>query len=395
MKVRELREKNYDLDKPFVIPPPTPATVNITEPATPSTVALSRASSVEGSPVKAAPIKSSPPKLRHPSRLHSRDLTDNTFRIYVKHYMMYAPMAAPEAIHDVSTDGRMMPCASADRLRTPRPGNRKISAVDQTPRLQALDLDAGRADARQHHVGFTLSYLRRVPELADMARRVVTAETKRRSREQCKKEGEGRSQRSKSQTSSSASVVLDLPRDKVGPKVKRLFRWVIVQLLHEGSIVLWDGPMHACISNGQSETSGLWKTSTSISSATCTDSAVFGVSGEARHGGHGGVTLGDELSDPETDEEGYMAVTPEFLCDYVEDVMKDMIFPVTGVTGRSMSKMSTTRAPPRATKEGILRRLHRDDRWRYIGEWQLQEALEHLQQESRAWRVGDGWELTG
>ena len=177
-----------------------------------------------------------------------------------------------------------------------------------------------------------MSYLRRVPELAEMARRVVMAEVKRRA-----KGGEGRSQGS-----------------TMGPKVKRLFRWAVVQLLHEGSIVLWDGPMR---DEAHGEVSGLWKTRTSIST-----SADLGSLGEDGN-----------LTDPTADEEGYMPVTSSLLGGYVEQVMRD----VNGIT-----------------KEGIVRRLHRDDRWGFIGEWQVQEALEYLQQESRAWQIGDKWALT-
>ena len=217
----------------------------------------------------------------------------------------------------------------------PRPANSKIAVIDQS------------YIPREKTRGFTLSYLRRVPELAEMARRVVMAEVKRRAKE-------GRRQ-------GSTSPREDLEKDKMGSKVKRLFRWAVVQLLHEGSIVLWDGAMRACGDEGHGEVSGLWKTGTSIST-----SAEIGSLGGTGH-------LDGNLTDPAADEEGYMPVTSSFLGGYVEKVMRD-------VNG--------------ATKEGIVRILRRDDQWGFIGEWQVQEALEYLQQESRAWQIGDRWALT-
>lgn len=327
-RVRELHRTNYDLKEKFVIPTDAVAPT-VAEPAT-SSSSSSPVSSVANSPVKPAKVNSvvvsvrvyvgrmlifsqDPPKLRHPSRLHSGDLTDNTFRIYVKHYMVYAPS---------------MPS-------TPRPANSKIAVIDRS--------------SRPIPRGFTLSYLRRVPELAEMARRVVMAEVKRRAKDQRKKGGEGRSQGS----------TPTRQQDKMGPKVKRLFRWAVVQLLHEGSIVLWDGAMRVCGDEAHGEVSGLWKTRTSIST-----SAEIGSLGGTGHDGDGNLT------DPAADEEGYVPVTASFLGEYVEKVMNGQ------------------------TKEGIVQRLQRDDRWSFIGAWQVQEALEYLQQESRAWQIGDRWALT-
>lgn len=230
--------------------------------------------------------------------------------------------------------------------------NNKKAVIDRKPRPYIPLFDLG---LRECHRGFTLSYLRRVPELAELARRVVVAEAKRRAKEQRKKGGEGRSQGS---TTTSASL---------GSKMKRLFQWAVVQLLHEGSLILWDGPMRVCGDDAHGEVSGLWKTWTSIS--TSAEKSDLGLPGGT---GHDGWDDGN-LTEPAADEEGYMPVTSSFMAEYVEDVIRDL-------NG--------------ATKEAILRRLHGDDRWRFIGEWQVQDAVEHLRQESRAWRVGDKWALT-
>ena len=280
--------------------------------------------------------------------------------------MVYTPSVVPVSDDPDVFGGPSTPTKWRSVLNqlTPLPANSKMAVIDRTPRHRNRHPDSsGLREETICHRGFTLSYLRRVPELAEMARRVVVAEVKRRAKEHRKKGAERRSQESTPLASSSAGLH-DLPRDKVGPKVKRLFKWVVVQLLHEGSIVLWDGPMHACSEEAHAEM--LWKTCTSIS--TNAEQSGFGQSGE----GHDEF-LDEELSDPAADEEGYMPITSLFLARYIEDVIREL-------SG--------------ATKEGILRKLHRDDRWRFIGEWQVQDALEYLQQESRAWRIGDKWALT-
>jgi len=278
--------------------------------------------------------------------------------------MVYAPSVVPVSDDPDLFGGPSTPTKRVMDQLTPLPANSKMAAIDRTPRHRNQHLESGMREESLCHRGFTLSYLRRVPELAELARRVVVAEAKRRAKECRKKEGaEGRSQESTMGASSSAGLH-DLPRDKLGPKVKRLFKWVVVQLLHEGGIVLWDGSMHACGEEIHAEM--LWKTCTSIS--TNAEKSGFGQSGECHDG-----LLDGELSDPAAGEEGYIPITSLFLAEYIEEVIREL-------SG--------------ATKEGILRKLHRDDRWRFIGEWQVQEALEYLQQESRAWRIGDRWALT-
>ncbi|KIL62748.1 hypothetical protein M378DRAFT_165413 [Amanita muscaria Koide BX008] len=379
MKVRELHRTNYDVKEPFIIPPPSaPETSKVNEPATPATVMSTPSSSVANSPVKLDPAKSSPPKLRHPSRLHSRDLIDNTFLLYVKHYMIHAPDDNDDDdFYDEPNTPTKCRRTSSDDLLTPRQRN-----GTNTPRPHVEPRES------ESHRGFTLSYLRRVPELADLARRVVLAEAKRRSREQRKKENERRST-STARKSASVAATHDVPKEKLGPKMKRLFEWAIVQMLREGSMVLWDGPMRTCDGSTRAELSRLWKTSTSISTSVGVDSTVFSRSC--------GVVpdIIEEVSEPEVEEEGYMPITPLFLGNYVETAIRELAS-TTGETGtKPVSKLRVTRGPTGAAKEGILRRLHRDDRWRYIGEWQVEDALEYLQGEKRAWCIGqDRWELT-
>lgn len=83
--------------------------------AAPSTVTPSHASDVA--------------KLRHPSRLHSRDLTDNTFRIYLRHYM---DRIAETASNDTN---EMPPLAGGSRPVIPTSPTPVRSAAGLSSRL--------------------------------------------------------------------------------------------------------------------------------------------------------------------------------------------------------------------------------------------------------------------
>lgn len=237
--------------------------------------------------------------------------------------------------------------------------------------------------------GFTLSYLRRVPDLADMAKRVVKAVAKRRLREERQKAKETtassttQSTRHKPTASSSKAEATD----KLAPRVKRLFQSTIVQLLQEGSIVLWDAPVRPCQQAPKQYGGRLWKANVTSTSA---DSTVFStVSGVSVS--HGGVDEDNlELSDPESNEEAYIPLSPQFLAGVVETAIGKLtsVSPGGGKDRRSGRYGATT-------KEGILAYLKKDDRWRYLSEWNVGEALEVLKAEGRAWCVGkERWELS-
>ncbi|PFH50629.1 hypothetical protein AMATHDRAFT_127208, partial [Amanita thiersii Skay4041] len=421
-RVRELHKTHYSLTELFVIPPPAevgPATPKRAEPSTPSTRGASPVSSIASSPVKPRATKQGPPRLRHPSRLRSQDLTDNTFRIYVKHYMLYASdVPAPSAHMERGSDGNdtsghdlestttttTTRQGTADQERTPRPAKDRQSAVERTPRPRIKPVNHGASNScdvsvstrRGRQTGFTISYLRRVPELADMARRVVIAEAKRRMTEQRRNEKEGRS-RSKgvSHRPPITGTMEIIPKEKIPPKMKRLFRWVVVHLLNAGEIVVWDGPMRACSRINNEEISGLWKSgSTSYGRSVGADSTVFSTSNRISQV-LGGEEMEGEVSDCGPGEEGYLPVTPALLGYYVEKVMEES--ELKAVNARRKTESGVGRTPRLGggiTKEDILSRLHRDDRWRFIGEWQVEEALEYLRMKSRVWCPGqERWEL--
>jgi hypothetical protein len=266
--------------------------------------------------------------------------------------------------------------------KTPRAGPSR--AIGLTPRPQApvpLSFMEDKSLPIEPR-GFTLSYLRRVPELADMARRVVKAEAKRRAREERKKvkEAAGSELRSKS-----ARVVSQIEaKDKVAPRAKRLFEYAAVQLLREGSIVLWDSPVrplpgpHTCANS-------MWKADSTSNSTIGADSTIF----SSTNGTQAEILDNDddaELSDPEQNEEAYYPITPKFMALHVEMAIEALgkILKARGGHGRSGY-----------TSDDILKFLRKDDRWRYAGSWHVNDALDVLKMDGRAWCIGKGkWELT-
>lgn len=274
---------------------------------------------------------------------------------------------------------------------TPRPGP-SSGLMNRTPRPRILALSF--AEHASHNIsrqvdpeptmrGFTLSYLRRVPELAEMARRVVKAEEKKRRREERQKAKEAAV--GSTTRSGTASKPQLQPPEKLGLRVKRLFKWAIVRELREGGIVLWDGPNYS-LQHAPPENSRLWKANVTSNSTGDADSTFFStLSGTSRTG----VVDDDEeieLSDPEPDEEAYVVLTPSYLAGPVEAA-------IGAINKKAVEMRRRRQGVDGATKETILAFLQKDDRWRSIGEWSVAESLEFLQSERRAWCVGkDRWE---
>jgi hypothetical protein len=97
----------------------------------------------------------------------------------------YALSRAPST----PTKSKPSGASSAHTECTPRPLHgykASSSAFEQTPRQTLGKGTDKNARTPAENLGFTLSYLRRVPELSDMAYRVVKAESKRRAREERK-----------------------------------------------------------------------------------------------------------------------------------------------------------------------------------------------------------------
>jgi hypothetical protein len=269
-------------------------------------------------------------------------------------------------------------CILESDPETPRPKHSRYQ-LGSTPRPRVPQPDFGRSMASSlHHSssapdagrrGFSLSYLRRVPELSILASRVVQAVARRRLREERKKLKEIGMLKSKTQVSS------PLPPDKVRPRMKRLFQWAIIQLLKEGSIVLWDGPVRECSNASISDTSRLWKSNTTTSSIS-----TFG----------GPNTDNDDeeayLSDPSPNEEAYISLTPDFSAYYIEAAIQ--------VLSDRQLKMGKPYAG--ATVQEISAFMRKDDdRWQYLGDWTVKDALDVLSKNGRVCRTGkDSWDVT-
>ena len=393
------RESHYFINTPFIIPKATePAQKTPEEPA-PAPVHPTKHTLLSiPSPIRYAPKRRTPDsheqipsknqqkppvKLRHPTKVHKRDLTVNTLKIYLKHYMDnqthvndgYSTLGSSGATSDIPTKRRR---TSADALM-PRPTfeNRAIPVslpepVQKPRKRRKIDPEAG------IH-GLTMSYLRRVPELGLLAERIVAAEDKKKRQEarQARREATSRGLPSPPKADDTKS------RTNTRERTKRLFRQAIIKLCDEGSFVLWDGPRRVW-GTEQDASSCLWHTNTSKDKTV----SSVGVSS----------TVGDsyledsqdhKMSEPDPKEESYVSLTPALLGKYVEKAIEEMCSRKEKVRG------SGHWGPKGPRLSEILSRLKVDGRWRRIGECAVVEALQWLKDEERVWEVGGGhWELT-
>ncbi|KAF9260508.1 hypothetical protein L218DRAFT_872203 [Marasmius fiardii PR-910] len=325
----------------------------------------------------------SPRKLHHPSRLHSRDLTAITFRIYVKHYIdNYSSIAHAESNDDENE-------VTSSAIGTPTKGLHRSTYSERTPRPSRsipVDLPNRHSSSKLHPDpassnlrGFTLSFLRRVSELSDMAHKVVRAEAKRRAREIKKKEKHG------TKTSASSSRQ---DQTELSVKMKRLWRTTIIQLAREGSIVLWNGPVYPIASAQQTSTIGNpWREGSTLSSFDLASSTIHEGTFLFSAAGNNSRLEEEEdvvISEPEPDEESYVSLTPRYFAIEVGKAIK--------VLWKCKQQTGSTSLGP--TKQRILSFLRRDGMWEQVGEWNVEEALEVLREEGRAWVNDCGvWDL--
>ncbi|KAJ7748569.1 hypothetical protein B0H16DRAFT_1552480 [Mycena metata] len=372
--VRASHEGYYFIDEPFVIPPkpssqmpsePLPISV----PSTPSST-IAPSSSPSKSPTK------SPHKLRHPSRLHTKDLTGNAFRIYLKHYMDNADDISP-VVPEPTTPTKSSRNAFPPADVTPRPHG-------HTPRRIAPLYFARPLTPVNPTRGFTLSYLRRVPELSLMAKRVVKAEANRRAREAQKKAKEGGVAKKPVVTKAMSD-----DKQKLHPRMKRLFGWAILELVKGGDVITWEGPVRPyprANAGLDADTSALWRFNSS-SSTVGGNSTMFSSASIAEDDEDEG-----ELTDPEEDEEAFISLTPAFLATAVEQAITKFIAQSAARAQSSKGPVRSRAGPKLSEITSILK--NGDDMWRNLTEFSVEEALALLQQEGRAWVQGGRWELT-
>lgn len=362
------------------------------------------------------------------------------------------------SVIDSEDDVDELPQSQRKRMRsvTPTPQGRSRGdalLVTNTPKSREQVSNA--EEDREELYGFTLSYLRRVPVLAEMARGVVRAERKRRDREARKRKENPdpphQSNVAKTKlptksiistgTGNGAKAVARVDTESTSRKMKRLFKKTIRDLYAEGSIILWDGPVRhwSYASNdaddGDDRESGrtcLWKMGTSSSAgnrsvaSTLTRPSQSLRRSQSQIQSHSQNDSAEELSEPESGEEAYLTVTTRMVARLVLATLRRVtgserdparpkphshLLPEPEMQrkpareGRpcALSLAENTRAsrvvnekrhrPP--TMEELTTSLRaRDARWANLGIWVVEEALEMLRQEESVYKAGDGrWAL--
>lgn len=254
--------------------------------------------------------------LRHPSQLRTADLTGETFQSYLKHYMQHGI----GNVHHID-EGLLSSPPNLQPIQTHR---------TDTPHTLPGQVSASPA--------FTLSHLRRVPELALLASRVTNAETRRHAQSDADAKQAGPAQKSSLNARSRSSTTTHM-------RMKRLFMWAVLNLYKQGSIVLCNRPL--------APPSNLVPASSPMFSSRHPSSAKCVVPEEDAY-----------LSDPPMyeEDEAYVPVTPKLLTAPVQEIMRGM-----GIRGKSVE----------VRVEGIMRRLQMSDHcWERIGLQAVEQAMQ-------------------
>ncbi|KAG1863912.1 hypothetical protein F4604DRAFT_1586773, partial [Suillus subluteus] len=334
LAVVQLHKSKYAVPKPFEIPAEVVSdrseSCNSSKRPLPGPSSPLTHSATSGPSGFVVPGSADPPKFRHPSQLRTAELTDTTFQLYLKHYLDYAP---------------------AQELEWDFPA--ELSQSAQTPEVQTAR--AWTPTPPTGPAGFTLSHLRRIPDLALLASLVVSAETKRRDRASIKKE--------KARTPS--KPVSPNPPRWVSPphapreKMKRLFLWAILKLYQEGTVVFCDRPLLNVSGLASLPVFDIPK-STRIANSSMFWSADISSSQPAVPEQDG------YLSDPPPyeEDEAYISVTPSLLAGPVRDIIRTK-----GIRGKSRA----------IGAEEILGELKQSDvRWACVGLRAVEEAMETI-----------------
>lgn len=290
---------------------------------------------------------------------------------------------------------------NSDANQTPRASRNLLS--ERTPnakRTNTFLLDKTKSpfdDDRPK--GFTLSYLRRVPELSDLSLRTVAAERKRRAREERKREKEKGTRPGSSSTSSRKENEGAVKTESDRTKSKRLFEWALRVLAKEGTVVLWDGPsweVEPVTTSTPKIHDHLWRSRTGDASSRTilTDSQSASITCTTIK-----EDSDDELSDPDPTEDIYISVTIPLLAEKVAETILAMEcaslrdrqkYAVPGDDPcKAYGRYPATKPRPPSPGE-IVRWIARDVGWAHIGERAVLEALELLESQDRVDKAGGG-----
>ncbi|CAE6462151.1 hypothetical protein ACGC1H_001711 [Rhizoctonia solani] len=219
-----LQQHRNVYSRPFTIPPlpavpstPKKAERNGSQPGYASSMASSPMTVSCSSPL-VSPTKDRP-RLRHPSRLRSKDLNENVFRMYLSHIII-STLSIPESTsQDTSSLEPMLENVGSSTPRYPRttmatgsptqtptrPSRPPLDSIGSpTPRKPAGSVSTETSTTPT--LGVTLSYLRRVQVLSDLARRVVDHAAHERDKVMRHAERSARSKYEASQSSTSERV---------------------------------------------------------------------------------------------------------------------------------------------------------------------------------------------
>lgn len=214
--------------------------------------------------------------------------------------------------------------------------------------------------------GYSVSYLRRVPELALLAHRVAKQEIR-----MARKQGKDKGKAKPSSSTAVRQTSTPTKRD-----IKRLFIRAVNTLYSEGSIVIWDCPSHSCADLPAGDSSFLWKTSNSLPAPSANTTTGEG-------------DLSGNLSDPDPNEDVFVPITPEFLASRLEELIPIVQKAEKMRAGKDAAPYSG------ASTGGLLRYLKTDDRWNHLHMDSVEAALKYLDDHGRAWTSAQGqWHLT-
>jgi hypothetical protein len=307
------------------------------------------------------------------SRKH---VSDSLFRDYVRHYLMHGPPPTLDDDNELPTPSPSTIFAtptkasrSAPTDETPRQPKRRhpgFPPSTPTPRLRIQGHEAESADSM---LGFTLSHLRRVPELALLADKLY-----RKNCDDYRKAGKTSTGRPSTST-------------------KGLFEKAVNSLLQRSTVVLWDGPVHPLPEPSLHYADTMWRMSSSRSQAQTNVSGVSTASVASQ------CDVGDligELSDPPSEEESYVPLTTEYLARHVYLVLKRLTNPDPAGAALPGLRQFRKRGP---TAQRIAQALQSaDERWKDTSEWNVREALRLLEDQGCVWKSseqeGGLWELT-
>ena len=243
-------------------------------------------------------------------------------------------------------------------------------------------------DTRHEHTAdaFTLSYLRRVPELAELARRIARNNRKRKTRDEKEKEKLKMTSSPRRSTRTSTKVDTKAADAKMA---KRLFIMTLRLLYDEGSIVFsdgrgkrkWDAKEAGWLQDREDE---IWKvrreddtradiTRTTVGSTFITSMTI----------GNGTLqTQADdpELSEPDADEEGYIPVTPPILVQPILGAIRSVV-----LRKGKIAQGGATAAEVLETLRGRI-----DERWARISDWAIENALEMMAEDEVVWKSALG-----